>query len=266
MLQEFIGLLLQSDSNFQKYWGKCSEKLRNEFLVLGYQIESVGFSDSLGENYVVDVLRELSRYMVRIQDIPFDYKRIPPDWVDIVRDARAKEELYDYANKELLGFLASCCDNMRIKFYGGIKSEESLMRRLTRPKNQDQFRKVLLDTWDVVRFRIVVPDICVLRDIALSVWEGYFSRVLRCRNYYYHPKDHNRMDPYRAVHFEIEISEGRIIELQLMTYARELVCFLDHAPNFKRSVSVFNSIQLKWLNNISLKSNIYDYNHTIKQR
>ena len=265
MLQDFIDLLIENDSNFQGYWKLRSEESLEKFFSLGREIESVALRDRVNPNYLRDALEKLSQYMVRIQDTPFDYSRIAIDWIEVVRDDEAKKELYEFANSEIIHFCRSHCTDDRIKLYGGIKSEESLTRRLTRPKTEDQFRKVLLDTWDVVRFRIVAPNIMVLRDVALHMWEDYYSQVLRCRNYYFHPKDHNQMDPYRAIHFELEISPGRIIEIQLMSKSRELVCLLDHAPMFKKTLDVFTIPQLEWLTDISLKSNIFEYNEAFRE-
>ena len=263
MLQELFDLLIHNDPNFQEYWKFRSLASQKKFLTLGREIESIDLKDRYSLKYINYVHNKLSQYMVRIQDAPFDYSRIPVDWIDVVRDKEAKLELYKTAKSKIDRFFQSHCTDERVELYGGIKSEESLTRKLTRPKQtNDQFRTMLLDTWDVVRFRIVAPNISVLRDIALNMWEQHYLRVLRCRNYYFHPKDHNQMNPYRAIHFELEIYSGRIIEVQLMTKSRELVCLLDHAPMFKKSLGVFTLSQLEWLTNISLKSNVYEYHET----
>jgi hypothetical protein len=253
-----IQLLLEHDSHFQTYWRSRDEMAQEAFLTCIHEIECVSKEEGNLLTEHVRVSHDLARFMVRIQDEPFDYNRLASDWIDFVRDEEAKKKLYDIALRELSSFMQRHVHAQEYILYGGIKQESALVRRMLVPKSEEQFRRSLLDTWDVVRFRLVASDLNVLRGLALLFWEEYFDRIIRCRNYYFRPKDGVHTDPYRAVHFELEIQNGRIIELQMMSQSREIITHLDYAPMFKKTIRFLSAEHEAWLLSLSLKSNLLD--------
>jgi hypothetical protein len=257
-LDEHISLLLGKDENFQLYWSTSSEDQQKEFLNLAKRIDSCACGE---QNIVaghVRASRELARYMVRIQETAFDYSRIPGDWLDFVRSESEKTDIYQQAKTLLHTFIESEKLQSTVTLYGGVKPEASIIRRMISPKTDDQFRQRLLDTWDIIRFRIVAPDLMTTRHVAMRVWERFFGEVVRCRNYYFRPKDDDHSDPYRGIHFELELIEERIVELQVLTMVRELVSILDHAPVFKKSVQLPSVDHQAWLFFFARKANLFD--------
>jgi hypothetical protein len=257
-LNEHVDLLSARDVHFQAYWSKLSDEERRLFWKLAGDIDSCGSGEGNIMAGHVNASRRLARFMVRIQEVPFNYCRLPKDWDDFVHSASEKKRLFEETVGILEWFIRKELPGAGVRLYGNIKMEDSLMRRMLLPKTGDQFRRRLLDTWDVVRFRMVAPDLLVARHTALRVWEVFFEKVVRCRNYYFMPKDGEHSDPYRGVHFELEPMEGRIVELQVLTHARELVSFLDHASFFKKSIQLPSAEHEAWLFFFSRKANLLD--------
>jgi hypothetical protein len=98
-----------------------------------------------------------------------------------------------------------------------------------------------------------------LLEIAISFWETYFDYVLKCRNYYYHPKKNYDKDPYRAIHFEICDNYGNPIEIQMVTKYRDAASFLDHPFLFKKIIPYINVEHENWLMEFSLKANLLEF-------
>jgi hypothetical protein len=257
-LNAHVRLLLASDGNFQWYWSALAQSEQQGLLFLANEIDTCA---SL-EQYIiaghVRASRELARYMVRIQETAFDYSRIPRDWLDFVRSDSEKAHVYEQVSHLLKRFVENEQLRSSLKLYGGVKPEASLVRRMMSPKTDDQFRKQLLDTWDIVRFRIVAIDVLTARHVAMRIWEYFFDEVVRCRNYYFRPKDDDHQDPYRGIHFELELMPGRIVEVQVLTKIRELVSLFDHAPIFKKSVQLPSPDHQAWLFLFSRKANLLE--------
>lgn len=257
-LSDHISLLLTRDDNFWKYWSQLTAEDQSSFLRIAKDIDNCGDGEETIVAQHVRTSRLLTRFMIRVQDIPFDYSRLPDDWLDFVRDQEGKEKLLAQAASLLRGFLTSEHLQSNILMYGNIKPEESLIKRMVKPKGGDQFRRRLLDTWDIVRFRIVTPNLLLTRHVALRILEEQFDKIVRCRNYYFRPKDDDHSDPYRGIHFELETAPGRIVELQVLTRAREVVSFLDHAPSFKKSLQLPSAKHEAWLFFFARKANLFD--------
>lgn len=196
------------------------------------------------------------RFFLPVQEVGFRYSAVPKDWHAFVRDERAKADLYQAALRSLRAFVYDQWELKQVRLYGGIKPGASIERKVG-ALHEGGMRN-LQDLWDVVRFRIVTPDLISARSVALRLWYSFMDSVVRCRNYYYRPKNENVGDPYRAIHFEVAMQRQRLVEVQVMTEARELVCFLDYAPQFKKAVPFANWRQRRWLSHFSQKTNIYD--------
>jgi hypothetical protein len=199
------------------------------------------------------------RYLSCIPQKDLEYGRRPQDWPEFVADHQAKSELYKIAYKDLWQFLKERIKDGSIRLYGGLKPETSLDANLGKLKHGTAARQRLRDTWDVVRFRVVTRDLSLLRDVGIDIWQAYLDEIVRCRNYYLQPKGDSNLDSYRALHFEIEIVPQRWIELQVLTEARDLVGYLDYSVSFKMLLPPVSDGHLRWLQDFSLKANIFDY-------
>lgn len=263
-LQKHISFLLNRDPFFVAFWdglGKegqlvALERLSEIDLVARSRFPGLGKLHSNAD----DITR---RFFVVVQEEEFQYTRIPRHWVEFVRDKPAKEGLFSNSLSELERFLRSYEFDREIRLYGGIKPDESIDRKYGIAKKRGGMQKIN-DLWDVVRFRMVAESISDVRSIAVRLWMSYFENVVRCRNYYFRPKNGDGNDPYRAVHFELEIFPRKLIEIQVMTRSRELLCYLDYAPHFKGHTPFTSWRQRRWLTHFSQKANVYDCQKIIK--
>jgi len=202
---------------------------------------------------------ELSkRRFVRVQEREFLYDRIPNDWAAFARDWIAKQRLYDEGLIRLRALIDLCGLIHDACIYGNIKADDSLDRKLSQARLGTSIQANVTDLWDIVRFRIIVPSLDSLLQLALRFWEIFFDQVLRCRNYYFRPRNLHSNDPYRAIHFELANHQQHMIEVQLMTRRREAVSLLDHAALFKGTLKSMSSVEKQWLLEFSMKANILD--------
>ena len=258
-LNAHIERVVKGDRYFEDFWKRQSEMRRAAYRRTWEEIEDI---DSVGGDHLVRECVECfdltKRYFVRIQEREFLYHRIPDDWALFVRNINAKRRLFQESliRLESLVKLAGLDDVAVI--YGNIKDDDSLERKLRSVKTGTTLQANIMDLWDIVRFRVVVPDLGYLMQLSLSVWERYFDQVLRCRNYYFRARNGDASDPYRAIHFELANDWGHVIELQLMTKRREAVSLLDHAALFKGTLRSFGEEAEKWLREFSAKGNVLD--------
>ena len=199
------------------------------------------------------------RYLSCIPQKDLDYGRRPPDWPEFVADHQAKNDLFRISEDDLKRFFKERIKDGSVRLYGGLKPETSLDANLGKMKHGTSARQRLRDTWDVVRFRVVTRDLSLLRDVGIDLWQGYLDEIVRCRNYYLQPKGDSILDSYRALHFEIEIIPQRWIELQVLTEARDIVGYLDYSVSFKMLLPPLGNGHLRWLQDFSLKANVFDY-------
>jgi hypothetical protein len=203
-----------------------------------------------------DATVRAQRWFVSVQEREFMNSAIPPQWHSAARDHEMKTQLYDRALHRLLAFSEGLPIGIRI--YGGLKSEESIEHKIL----QGWRDSAIFDLWDVVRFRIVTPNLDSALNVAARVWDHFWDDVVRCRNYYYRPRQRNldvngSGDPYRAVHFELSDRNG-VFEVQVMTRNREAVSLLDHRFVLKRTLPFLNAEHESWLKAISLACNVID--------
>jgi hypothetical protein len=259
MLNAHIERVGHEDPFFRTFWGGASDDRQLEYRRTWERIETaIGFG---GERLQQAHLRSFDlskRFFVRVQEREFLYDRVPDDWAAFARNLAAKQALYAEglirleALVELLGM-----SNVAL-VYGNIKEDRSLDMKLNREGTGSAIQTNVIDLWDIVRFRIVVPDLNSLLLLSVRFWEKFFDQVLRCRNYYFRPRNGHAGDPYRAVHFELANNRNHMIEVQLMTKLREAVALLDHAALFKGTLQSFTANDERWLREFSMKANILD--------
>jgi ppGpp synthetase/RelA/SpoT-type nucleotidyltranferase len=116
-----------------------------------------------------------------------------------------------------------------------------------------------LDLWDLVRFRIVAVNIHGVWCLGVAMRELFGERVVRARNFYTRPKGPD--DPYRAVHFEIDLGtqgEPAYVEVQILTLNRDAVGLIDHGVIYKHAVACHEALDEEWLRSLSYAANIVD--------
>lgn len=205
--------------------------------------------------------RALARKLVVVQEKEFEYRRIADDWIDTIFDRKQLVALYQDAGARLEGFLSRNCSAPVYSFYGGIKPETSIRSKFhgtSSPIKDERARPLAHDVWDAVRFRIVFETIEDLSRGAIDFWRLFLEDIIRCRNYYYRPRNSSNDDSYRAIHFELVDARGRIIEIQMMTNFREFVSVMDHAFLFKQSVPFISEQHRDWLVQCGLIVNVAD--------
>lgn len=258
-LQKHIRFLLEKDKRFSALWQSMGYTKKKHIISLATVIENVSaleFKEIPNQHqYAADRLRRL---LSCVPQLDMEYGKIPNDWSEFISNDSQKRIVYEKSITVLSRFL---CENNfcgKTRIYGGIKPVSSLDRKLGEVKGGPRARKNRRDTWDAVRFRIVTKDVATLKDVAVAIWQYYLDDILRCRNYYMRNFSELNTEPYRAIHFEIEIERQRMVELQILTEARDLVGHFDHAPFFKRLVECPSEEHALWLKRLSFNANCYD--------
>jgi ppGpp synthetase/RelA/SpoT-type nucleotidyltranferase len=246
LLRAHLELLLAEDPNFARLWRESDENRRAQLVNTAITIERACADDLLAERFMIGH-DKLKRYLVTVQERQFQYTRIPSDWPLFILHDERRQQLFETARQGLTRFLTDSGLARASRLYGGLKPLSSIDPKRFRAKQESEIQRELADTWDAVRFRIVVDDVSVLRKLSVSLWEVFFDEILRCRNYYFHPKGGSPQHPYRAVHFQLAAEDGYPFELQIMTHNSEVVSHLEHAVIFKRRISAPSERHMQWL-------------------
>ncbi|MEM7792109.1 MAG: hypothetical protein AAF546_11960 [Verrucomicrobiota bacterium] len=191
-----------------------------------------------------------------VQEKTFEYLMIRKDWIDIVRSQALKQQLYNNGLKLISEFINRT--GRKARLLGGIKTDESIRRKIRQQGEEGNMARAVLDLWDVVRFKIVLRDLPDVLFVAEEFWREFFDGVVRCRNYYYLPRNNDVNDPYRAVHFELADEDGSIIEVQVCSVSRDAVSLLDHPYSFKKILPYKNDEHECWLRTLSVKANLLE--------
>jgi len=205
---------------------------------------------SISDREYLDAFERTRRMFLRVQERDFSYSYLPHDWIAFTTDSRAKRALFEKVLPTVQRFTSVRWPACHV--YGGLKSDESIEKKLS--KNWSD--RVVFDLWDVVRFRIVAPNLRTLLDISLAIWDDCFDQVGRCRNYYYRPRN-GPEDPYRAIHFEL-LQMGRPVELQIMSTFREAICQFDHRIILKKMLPFLSAEHEMWLRSLSKSANVLE--------
>jgi hypothetical protein len=186
-----------------------------------------------------------------VPDFEFGVAPRPNLWIARCMPAKASR-LFEHWSRRLNRYLRSAC-SVPCTLYGGIKSPAGIWRRI-----QQWSRGADFDLWDGVRFRVVVAGIREMTAIAWLLFHEFRNRIVRCRNYYARPR-HGPMDPYRAVHLELQSDDEDFLEIQLVSARREAVGLIDHSVVLKRRVPLVSSLHEAWLRRLSWTANLLDW-------
>ncbi len=258
MLKTHLQILAESETEAANYWNSLSDK--DKYLeiiqVLNCEVELVG--DSL-DGLHLDARNMTSSQFVEIQEKPFEYLRIRKDWYQVVTSDIEKKKVHSAGEAYLQAFLNSN-KHIQAHFYGGIKSEQSILRKVSQQSSGTAVQQNVLDLWDVIRFKVVVDTLSSLLFLTKQFWKENIAGIVRCRNYYFSPRQNSSIDSYRAIHFELVDDKGNIIEIQFVTERREVISTLDHPFTFKKLLKFTSDEHKQWLLNISKMANILDAN------
>jgi hypothetical protein len=254
--------LLERDENYALLWRTLPD---DRVAAIAQCWERLDSNSLLDDNADLSGLhrvatRATARYFVHVQEREIEYSRVRPDWYEFTLNEKAVKLLYDDALKRLQIFADQHLVGPPV-LYGGVKPQTSIHEKLIRKFDgvKDQrIRPEVVDTWDVVRFRLVLPDLSTVRAASMIFWEVFFDDVMRCRNYYYRPRVNGEGDAYRAIHFELLDVRGRVIEVQMISRLREVISLFDHSFVFKRRFPFLSLTHERWLRSRSLMANILD--------
>lgn len=259
-LQGYLEGLLRTDPHFRRFWRCRTSQEQDRYLEIWRTCDQLADQDigALRDRQEAAYL-ETRRWFSLVQEIGFSYSRIPEDWVLVADDRPRQYRIYRRNRDALTRFLGNLGLTDVTELYGGVKPSDSIRRKAYGNKDGNAVQRNVLDTWDLVRFRIRTSNMYSLLKIGMAIWDRYFDDVLRCRNYYFYPRGGDPEDAYRALHFELRDRRGGMFEVQVMTLYREAVSLLDHAPRFKRMVDFVDNEHEAWLVRVSFAANIMEF-------
>lgn len=255
-LDRLLEVLLAGDPYFASYWQGLDRKGKRDTQQLLAEVERMGPADAddllTAHTEASSLLRH---YFACVPHKDMDYGRRPRDWSAFAADAQAQLLVFETSQAILQTFCRCLPLRPRPRLYGSIKPLSSLDRKVAQPAGAAGPRR-LLDTWDIVRFRLVADGLPGVKATASALWECFLDNIVRCTNFYLSPPRTDHW--YRAIHFEIEIQAHRWIEVQVLSRTRDVLGRLDYAPLFKKSVVLPDAVMLDWLVAMSLRGNLRD--------
>lgn len=258
-IEELIKILYEKDVFFKTKWSSLNDLEKEK--MISFWNNCRNYLNNLTLDQVISQNKEVylktRGFFSLIQEKTFRYSHIPPQWRLILDSPDKIQKMYDTNRDDLLKFINknSICKN--IDFYGGIKSLNSIEKKVKIISQGSAPRRNLIDIWDLVRYRICTNDLEYLVKIGYQIWCEYFDKIISCRNYYFIPRNGNIDDAYRAIHFQILDNIGGMFELQLVTKFRDSISLLDHSIIFRKTIQV----DYKWnvfLQQLSFISNILE--------
>ncbi len=257
-----ISFLLEYDYNFKKFWINFEDKDKFEFI----RICNL-FDDRINKepddlmSIQEEIHLNLRTQCSIIQEREITYTMMPKNWDFILEDKKRLEKCYKTNLRNLKFIIESNNFTEHLKIYGGIKPSDSIKSKIFMVKESDNIaRKTLIDIWDIVRYRICCNNLNHLLEISFHIWDYYFDKIIKCKNYYFTPRGDSAIDTYRAIHFQILDNNNSMFELQIMTVYREAVSLIDHSIKFKKSLQA--SDQMKdHINKYSIISNLLEFDN-----
>ena len=257
MLEHLIEILLSKDPYFSLYWTELGPIAQKYFWRLNDQISSIS---PLHASNRETAIKSSQRFLSAVPEREFQWSMCFSDkakWLNFAFNDKAKIEWLEETSSILEPFTQSQLQNrVCYRIYSNIKPTPSIRREIRDVDGNDDPERII-DVWDVIRWRIVVPDYQTLRYICLRFWETYFEHIGYCRNFYFRPRVGSSNPPYRGIHFILCPHRDRLFEVQIQTEARDMMCFLDHSILFKKLFNIGPDLT-KWLFEQSWKVNIYE--------
>ncbi len=259
-LRNHLKLLETKDYNFSELLEGRSPIRREEFFHRALMIDKTAEQNTEILNSIhAHETDRVRRQFVRVQEVGMkplcSYSRI---WLNMLYDMDHRREVDRAAHQRVESYIGYVPREAIVCWYGGLKSAESVAKKFKGNRIPDQIREFVIPFWDLVRYRIVVPSLQALLDLSVSIWMHDIDYISRCRNYYFNPRSRYHQDPYRAVHFVINIDNLGLFELQIVTSSREISSVLDQRFTFKEEFQFLNQEHIDWLIRFQLAANILD--------
>ena len=256
MIERHIAVLLEHDPFFRQYWEALTAEARQHRLDATRMLEDIHPDDEeMAHAEYAWSSEKMRRYLSCVPQRDPDFERRPKQWLDLVDEPETMQRVHDRARSELEAFrAASGAPSTRL--YGGLKPIASLDASFEQPKPHWAARRNLRDAWDAVRFRLVCEDVIALRTSCMQILQYFIDDVVKSRNYYTAGIGIN--DLYRAVHFELAIERGCVVEVQVLTELRDWIGFLDYSFTFKKRLHFLDHAHEEWLAALAARATIAD--------
>ena len=216
LVEKYADGLLKKDRYFEQFWKCQSTEQRDDYIDRWRKLEFFANKSKreLEDQHLAAHART-KRWLCLVQESVFMYSRVPNHWGLVADDREIQRRIYERNLRRLRRLIERLGVNNKVRVYGGLKPYESIRRKMMESKDGNAIQRRVLDLWDLVRYRIVAEDLQILLRIGVGIWQDRFEDVIRCRNYYYHPRGGDPSDAYRAIHFELQDSQEDIIEVHL---------------------------------------------------
>jgi hypothetical protein len=256
MIERHIAILLDRDPFFRQYWEELTPPARQQRLDVTRRLEEIHpDADEVAHAEYAWSSEKMRRYLSCIPQRDPDFERRPKAWLDLIQEQETMHRVHDRARNELEAFRAAA-GAPATRLYGGLKPIASLDTSFEQPKPHWAARRNRRDAWDAVRFRIVCEDVIALRTTCMQMLQYFIDDVVKCRNYYTAGIGIN--DLYRAVHFELAIERGCVVEVQILTELRDWIGFLDYSFTFKKKLHFLDQAHEEWLAALAARATIAD--------
>ena len=173
-------------------------------------------------------------------------------------NTRSLETLRDRALGETLSTKMERCINTILQevnvelISGGLKSEESIKRKIQRHNVED--RRFV---FDYIRFRVIVPSLREIEIIGKLLCEN-LPHLVRFRNHYTRPAD-GLGEHYRALSYTFAISHDYSVEIQILTLNNHIKSFLTHSFVVAKNREFPTPTSKQWFVDFLWKVNIMDF-------
>jgi len=259
MLRSHLDYLLEHDVWFKKLWRESAPSARAAFIQSALRINRASEAPEVETRFRLSHAKA-RRVLLVVPERNLVRSQITRDWNTFATDLDAKNEILRLGFETLYRFIEMSGLKHFTRIYGGLKDTSAIQTKPDEPREPGD----LVDLWDVVRFRIVVPDLKMLIKVSLALWNSFLERVVKCRNYYSRSKMLAAPHPYNAIHFQLPV-EDRMAEVQIMSRHQETIAFLDHAISFKKSIIPMSEEHSTWLERIRLGALLVDVGELAKQ-
>ena len=243
----FLGHIIRAATTqqFIDAWNKRAEAGHGRYLATWLEIES----HIRAESQRPEVSPPAGFCAIRNRE--FSQSPSPSEWIAMARRRDLAGNAFQDAEFDLRRFLAAS-PFRDARFYGGVKQVSVVEKRIAEYEAGSP-----LDLWDLIRGRVVAPDLYTVLRLASQFDRWFESRIVRVRNYWLRPRV-NPATPYRAIHFEIDTGTGYPCEVQIMTFRRDAVCLIDHSYFIRPSSCLLSQQDVQWMRRFAEGANRLD--------